>query len=377
MAMKAHVDREPEAVVAELLEESAWQQLCTDATRATRRGRGKAYHCWCTECGWGMHPKRISMTGTRFFAHNRGNTFNCSLHNGETEEHRRLKIDIYRAIRSVPGWSAGIEEATDALDPVTGKPARVDVVAYDDKRPEGRSAKLGFEVQLSAMTDGQAMDRQEIRERWMERCTWVTKSHPSWVDRLPWYQVDCLEGSRNYLVIDGVVTEGPVEEGGTAFFKVDPFPAQVMVRRMLQRSTYWAEGEGWIMQDAVGHRRHRRGEPIRGRRELLEDHCHREITVADFALGWSEAEWMRYAAGAHERRRRGTFLTDLDRAAFVRYPFLDMEDLPLYQSPALPYDRMSMTLPCIWCGQVVIVTWDSGQPLHHRCRWERERGDRC
>ena len=92
-----------------------------------------------------------------------GNPSRRSQHDGESEEHRRLKMDIFRAISSVPGWTAGVEERNGEVDPDTGAPATVDVVAFISQERQQRSRPLGFEVQLSRITDGKVLDRHAIR----------------------------------------------------------------------------------------------------------------------------------------------------------------------------------------------------------------------
>ena len=131
MVMKAHVEGLTDPVISLDTEDDEWQEL-RQAHFEGRRAAGRG-PCTCVDCGHPMHPKQITSTGTRVFAHDREAPDNCALKEteGENLEHRHLKAAIYKAIKAVPGWRPELEVPAPEVDPLTGRPVVVDVWLSD------------------------------------------------------------------------------------------------------------------------------------------------------------------------------------------------------------------------------------------------------
>lgn len=141
----------------------------------------------CPFCNRRVHAK-ASSRGFRFFAHDAGHS-GCSL--GETLSHLSLKAALARATRDA-GWHARLEVAGDGW--------RTDVMAIS---PDGRR-KVGFEVQLSAMTRIEGELRTARLEASDLRAIWVTLKAPPWLLRIP--SVRLQEGpGGTYDVVEGCV----------------------------------------------------------------------------------------------------------------------------------------------------------------------------
>lgn len=237
----------------------------------------------------------------------------------------------------------------------------------------------GWEIQLAPIDTGHVLERQEFRDRWLGRCTWVTRQRPMWSDRLPWYEVALATEDHPDLVVDGVVRwelYDPKNRAlGSRYVLEDPFRADVMVPAVLHGAR-WTEGVGWELDYATAQRRRgpreARRQSVRG---IVAEYCNRTAKLPEFSRSWTETDWWRFAILAHDRRVRGEALTDLDRAAIARCPAPSLAD-PLYEAstPAL-YDSLRDTRPCIICGGIVVVSSSIEFPVHHRCAWYVARGE--
>ena len=310
--MKASVEGRTNVVIAADLPEEEWLELRREH-KAVRRRIARPL-CSCVDCEHPLHPKQNSR-GTRFFAHNPEAPETCPLKvsDGESPEHQRMKLSIYRAAKRVAGWDADVEVKAPDADPVTGRPVIVDVVARrrDGLAREWTPPVQGWEVQLTRTHEGDLLDRQEQRDRWLGRCTWITTERTPWAPLVPWYQVTLETREHPDLVVDGVNRWEQYDEAGRGgrYVQEDPFPADSMVGFIL-RGARWTDIAGWELQFAAGApqkgpRRSRR-ESVRG---AVAEYCDRMLALPEFARGWTDADWLRYAPVAHDRRRRGESLT--------------------------------------------------------------------
>ena len=153
MPLKALVDGK--AVISFDQSVAAWQQLKLN----TRRGTAQAL----MPCGVRAVPK-TSSAGLRFFAHLRRGT--CTKqHKPETEEHRRLKVELLLGCRDA-GWEA--EPEVDADDDTW----RADVLA------ERAGRRVAFEVQWTRQSVSQTEIRQAAYARDGVRCVWLFRHLP-------------------------------------------------------------------------------------------------------------------------------------------------------------------------------------------------------
>lgn len=376
MVMKAILDGFAEPIVSIDMADEEWRQVRYGYTREKRR-RGKyGSNLFCPDCAHPLYPKQ-NERGTRFFAHMPDAPDTCPLKavEGESPEHRLLKIAIYRTARKVKGWTADLEVRAPEADPLTGHPVVVDVVAKREAAPIAAGGGLqGWEVQTTAMDEGTAMERQEHRDRWLSRCTWVTRTRPQWAERLPWYEVQMRTEHHGDLVVDGVVEWHELGGGrGGVFEPVGPFPHEQMVRSVL-RGALWQDGIGWQLRPdgkpRTAGRRLPRKESIK---RSVAAYCAREQHVPDIARNWSETEWQRCAVAAFARRDRGERLTDVHISALARFAALTA--LPDVDENAYGggYDHLTDAWPCVLCGEIVIVSDSHDYPMHHACRWRAQR----
>lgn len=198
----------------------------------------------CVECGGALHPVRYR-SGLDIFAHDPNHGRMCSMSNGESVRHEFLKTHICRPAARVKGWVAEVEVRGDAVDPDTGYPPIVDVVAWRED-PSENARPYGWEVQLSQSTDSAILSRQAVREAYLERCSWLTTDEPAWSRQVPWLRLE-VDGPRT-SVIDGVVRW--VDHGGGYggdFMTVEPDLLRTVVRSQLAETIRWNDGLGrWL-----------------------------------------------------------------------------------------------------------------------------------
>jgi hypothetical protein len=372
MVMKAGMAGEANPVNSADLERDDWVELrrmYVDAQRA----RGSSRLLYCLDCGHTLYPREHWRTGSPHFAHNPGSPEWCELHGGgESAEHDRLKTAIYRSIKRVKGFDADMEVETPNVDKITGRPGRVDVVALPVTA--GAGELNGWEVQLSPMSEGRALSRQEHREAWLTRCSWVTKSKPRWASTLPWYRVEKPTERSADLVVEGVQREIRAD-WEVSYEPVDAFPASQMVRYILKRRVDWNDVTGWLLAatrtpSSTGKKK----STAKGRAAAW---CDRELGLPDFVLRWTEEEWQHWALGAHARLLAGERLQHLDEAAIARYPVGDGLDEDLEPLVFDDYDTLVDIRPCTICLDLVVSSASSAFPIHHHCAWHVGRGDVC
>jgi hypothetical protein len=385
MVMKARVEGEPHPVIAADLSNDEWLELRVRAQKTARSG-GRSRTCFCVDCGYPVHPRQHPRTPTRYFQHNPDSERTCDLAaGGEGPEHARLKTAVYRAAKRTRGWTADVEVPTGDRDNDTGRPAIVDVLATrDGVASPTRDDRRAFEVQLSSLHIGRLVSRQQIRERFAARSVWVTERRFEWSSKVPWFQVAKETPAHPYLVVDGVLSW---DDGAGEFRPVPAFPASRMVPLVLRERLPWVDFiGGWRADGADAGRLARTRRLLAGSGSATAarsstgraaEWCDRTLVVPDVARGWSEEEWRRYARHAHERRRSGADLSDLDFAALVRFPLLEDLDDPIDDLVLASYDPMTDRRPCTHCGKVVDVTAAADYPLHHHCEWHLRRGDVC
>jgi hypothetical protein len=174
----------------------------------------------CVNCGASMHPYR---PGPDLFRHDPGQAHRCAVARRESVRHDNLKRLIAGAAGRVKGWSADVEVPGDGVDPDTGRPPVVDVVASRDS-PQPFERPHGFEVQLSSATDAQVLNRQQVRDLFLERTDWVTPGRPAWRHQVPWLGIGDEPGTVH--VVEGIVlpVDGP---GGTDY---QPAEAEALTR---------------------------------------------------------------------------------------------------------------------------------------------------
>lgn len=136
---------------------------------------------FCPECRSGMHaragsevPRRI-----RHFAHNPGAAESCSLRQGESEEHRHLKVIVAQAVRALTGWTAEIEHPGDGW--------RADVLAVS---PSG-GRRIAFEPQLSSIHEDTARERTRRHAASGVETAWLDKRMGDNLAGLPRVRLHC------------------------------------------------------------------------------------------------------------------------------------------------------------------------------------------
>lgn len=371
--MKAHVEGHGEPVVAAELDPDEWIELRRTHHAARRTVRKPL--CTCPDCGHGLHPKEFGGT-TRFFAHNPASPPDCPLKalDGESGEHRRLKQEIFSAIRRVKGWKPDVEFRAPEPHPVTGRPVFVDVVATRTdprRRLYSKAGMRGWEVQLGRLDAGHVLDRHEHRARFLERCSWMTESRPAWANQLPWYQI-ASDPEHGDLVVDGVVRLHKHDDPalGTDYFLEPAFPHADLVRAILTGAR-WSEGVGWEL--AFSNGRATRG-PKPQRRTVkgqVAEFCNRMRELPEETRAWSDEDWLKVALTADDRLSRNEPLTRLEAAALARFPAPIASRIALEGLEAQPaYDPLGAPQPCVICSAAVVVTIDPSLPIHHRCAWQ-------
>lgn len=254
-------DRDGRVVVAPALAEEEWRDY--RQWHAAEQKHGRAVFR-CPDCRGRLYPAELTHYGTWYFSHYGSDTKKaCLLRelDGESSEHRRLKMVFYQAINSTGGWQADVEVASGDHD----EESVLDVLATRQVPKPERDDRYGFEVQLSPQNEGVVLNRQEIRERWTARTTWITTKKYSWSEHLPWFKIGAADTPLADQVIDGVM----VQTGDLDYPWVvaEPFPAQDMTRRILRGTVNYASNFGWrLFADGpvtVRPRRERRGEFVR------------------------------------------------------------------------------------------------------------------
>lgn len=123
----------------------------------------------CRECGHGLHAK-VSPTGLRFFAHDRGAP-ECCL-SGESIAHRLLKVELASAIRAA-GWHVELEMPGDGW--------RADVLATS---PDGIT-RMAWEAQLAPATVDELRERTERMTAEGVSVCWVTDKDRPFIGHVP------------------------------------------------------------------------------------------------------------------------------------------------------------------------------------------------
>jgi hypothetical protein len=279
-----------------------------------RKGRRALF---CTYCNGEMHPKRIRVTGTPFFAHNPGHSCPFAGGPGESMEHLALKDRLYVAIRDVPRWKADLE--VPGVDPLTGEHYAIDVAAFPE---DDRKAPWAYEVQLARQTEAETLRRTAQRERGhLARVVWINDRARDWSTRFPSVMVD----DDHRTVIDGVFVAEEV--------RADPMPVESVIGGFLRDRLWWVEHVGFIDRRTFFGPPTRRPAPTaqRGGR-TVDDYCDRAPSAArqveaieasglrPFWVDWGEDELFCYATTAHARKAAGSPLTMLDREVIARYP---------------------------------------------------------
>lgn len=382
--MKAVAEEFADVVVAVDVQPVHWLELKRQHQIVRRQVKAK-WLFQCPDCGHPLCPKN-SQLGTQFFAHAPDAPATCPLKalEGESPEHKQLKVEIYRAARRVSGWTAELEAKAPEADPISGRPVVIDVVARRTREagtPGGTQPLQGWEVQLSTIDEGRVLTRQELRDRWLGRCTWVTRQKPRWSGRLPWYQV-ARTGDDRHLVVDGVVRW---DEKAGDYVREDPFQSETMVRYIL-RGALWVQDIGWQFQPstpgaAAGSKRLQHlalsTQNVRG---VVAEYCDRMRALPDLTRRWTDADWFRYAKTAHDRRAHGEKLSLIDRTAIARFPALELyetDDVASLLADTTPYDSQHDAKPCIICGKIATTSASFDFPLHHHCAWHVAQGDTC
>lgn len=131
----------------------------------------------CRDCGGVMHAKQ-SRYGTRFFAHN-VRPGQCAWA-GESSDHQRLKAWLAHVVREA-GGSATVEATPTGGDERRWR-ADVLVSSVDGRR-------FALEVQLSALTVAEAIERTERYRRDGVQAVWITTRGEGWRLRVPTLEI--------------------------------------------------------------------------------------------------------------------------------------------------------------------------------------------
>lgn len=235
-----------EMVCSATMNDADWAEL-----RRMHAGAGKLKSKMfkCPECLWPTHPRNCA-SGLRIFVHAAGHAQVCFTRNGESALHDGLKTLISRAInQNVKGWDAKVEQPIDGVDPNTGFPPRLDVLATNATTGQ----RFGFEVQLSPQTDAVASNRHEVRLQSMTECGWVVLGHKrKWAAGVPQQVID--SGNRGIpRVIDGYMESVTTAGYGKDFYLVPPDDPKARLDRMIKtqvlQSTRYVEN---VLGDGVG-----------------------------------------------------------------------------------------------------------------------------
>ena len=174
--------------------------LRRDHEKALRHGE---HLLACPNCAGNVHPVRYGW-GLDILAHDPGQGHTCAIARGESARHDSLKRLIAGAADRVKGWTADVEVPGDGVDPDTGRPPIVDVVASRET-PLPFERPFGWEAQLSPASDASILNRQEVRDLFLERCSWVTPGRPAWRYQVPWLGIGDDPGTT--MVVDGIVVD--------------------------------------------------------------------------------------------------------------------------------------------------------------------------
>jgi hypothetical protein len=207
--------------------------LRRDHERALRHGE---HLLTCLVCGGTLHPVRYPWQ-LDVLAHDPGQGVRCVVARGESARHDSLKRLIAGAAGRVAGWRADVEVVGDGVDPDTGRPPVVDVVATREV-PRPFEKPFGWEAQLSPVSDAAVLNRQEVRTIFLARCDWVTPGRPAWRHQVPWLGI----GDEPGVVY---VTDGIVVKTAEGYESGEAEPLSRVVGDMLRpgpRHLDWVEG---------------------------------------------------------------------------------------------------------------------------------------
>jgi hypothetical protein len=242
MVLRARMLGEPEDVTLPVLSRSEVDELRRSHLEAQRHGE-KLFSC--VQCGGPLHPIRFR-SGLDIFGHDPGAHETCVLaRSGESVRHEMLKSVICTAAGRVAGFTAEVEVRGDGLDPGTGYPPVVDVVATN----LADRSRHGWEVQLSAQTDALVYHRQEVRVSFLSQCSWeTTGARPVWADHVPWLGLD-LDGE-TWRVTGGLVVRQALPGRSVEYVPAGPEPLTRVVGDQLRpsrRRLSWVEAPvgGW------------------------------------------------------------------------------------------------------------------------------------
>ena len=153
-------------VIAPLLDEDEWNRL----KEAVRSKESVILLPCCQRSGF----FRTSQLGTHHFVHKR--KLDCDW-KPETAEHLKIKSETVVACKNA-GYGVSSE--------VSGSDWRADVLATKGSR------KIAFEVQWSAQTLEETLDRQERYRRDGVRGCWLFRKIPNGLYDAPYEQIDAL-----------------------------------------------------------------------------------------------------------------------------------------------------------------------------------------
>ena len=205
----------------------------------------------CLVCAGPLHPRRRCFgTGDLLdtFAHDPGAHETCVLaRSGEGPRHEMLKTVICKTADRVAGFSADVEVRGDGIDPDSGCPPVVDVVATN----QADRSRHGWEVQLSPQTDALVYRRQEVRLSYLNQCSWETAGgeRPVWADKVPWLGLELDD--QTWRVTGGLVARRDFPDGTIEWVPAaEPEPLTRVVGdqvRPSQRRLTWVGdiGLGW------------------------------------------------------------------------------------------------------------------------------------
>lgn len=293
-------------------------ELQKDHEKALKRDRRIFF---CPECRSALYLQHRKIIDLWLFCHWPGTGHDCSIRASESDGHIFLKTYYCNAARAVPGFVAVVEQKVDIVDPETGRAAVVDVMA---SRTDGTD-HYGFEIQLSAMSEGTAENRHERRlESSMQSCSWVTVTRPTWADRIPWSQVSKTSIAKQCVVVDGVARFQRGSEWGQGnVVRVEPFPAKTMVRSQLLHKMLWTPTMGWTWPDSLlaNPRPQRPARANSTAAQRAQKWCDRDDMTPEWAANWTDDDWQVQAHEAHSvftmRNRKLELIDDL---ALGRWP---------------------------------------------------------
>lgn len=205
----------------------------TDDQQWTEVHRANYDGLFCPECRHPMGardgcevPRRI-----RHFAHRPGSP-TCSFGQGESEEHRNIKVLVARAVRDLTGWTAEIEYPGDGW--------RADVLAIS---PSGER-RIAFEPQLSYIHPEKARERTERHAASNVETVWLDSRMRSNLEGLPRVRLHLSDLAPRVAVW---ALESAAYRGGTAppiwgrqRPQVDRFVRDVCLGTITYEDGFWA-----------------------------------------------------------------------------------------------------------------------------------------